>query len=317
MRSYLFTRDDITDKTPMIQAALNYAMQNGLAAVCLDDGKYKTTDTLQQGWGETFRSLSFVSCNQGRAAFYELQGVQIIPTKIDRCALNIQGGRMVGVRGISFVGRNNVYIDKVINSGAAFPTTEAGWFDPALVPSGNNPGGLKNHSPYAAVCIDAYAGAAPADAYPGQNNIPSWTGLAGQYNRKLTSDVEITNVQCIGLALCVNSKPAGDGNGDFVKVDKLDCQYSTYCISIGNTQARSTSIKNITANRVYAVLTNNRFGLGLGVLDGPIENISLGESYQFFNLGALSYFGNTTVRNIYGEAFVRVGSFSNGASFTS
>ncbi len=133
----------------------------------------------------------------------------------------------------------------------------------------------------------------------------------------MTSDVEITNVQCIGFALCVNSKPAGDGNGDFVKVDKLDCQYSTYCISIGNTQARSTSIKNITANRVYAVLTNNRFGLGLGVLDGPIENISLGESYQFFNLGALSYFGNTTVRNIYGEAFVRVGSFSNGASFTS
>ncbi len=146
--SYNYATGEVTgtDNTPMIQAALNYAMQNGLAAVCLDDGKYKTTDTLQQGWGETFRSLSFVSCNQGRAAFYELQGVQIIPTKIDRCALNIQGGRMVGVRGISFVGRNNVYIDKVINSGAAFPTTEAGWFDPALVPSGNNPGGLKNHS---------------------------------------------------------------------------------------------------------------------------------------------------------------------------
>jgi len=303
-----------TDNSLMIQAAFNYAMQNGLEAVCLNDGRYVISDTLQLGWGETFRTLSLVACNMGRAATYTLAGVQIIPTKTDRCALNIQGGRQVAVKAISFYGQNDAYNSNVINSGSAYPVTEAGWFNPALVPSGSNPGGLQKNSPYAAICIDAYAGSAPSDAYP-TVPYPSWTGIMTQYGKLASSDIELTNINVIGFAVGINSKPNDSSNGDFVKIDKFSCFTTTYCASIGNTQSRNVQFTNVVATGVFAVLTNDRFGQQAGVLDGPISNISCGQCYELFHIGKLSYFGNVTLSNIYGESIVRIGSFNNGANF--
>lgn len=300
-----------TDNTPMIQAAFNYALQNRYGSVCLNDGRYKTTDTLQQGWGDSYYSLSFVGCNLGREPYYELAGPEILPTMTDRCALNLQGARLDAVRGISFLGANYPHNSTIT---APYPVTAAGWLDPLLAKTGTNPGGLQQHSPYAAICIDAYSGTAPADAYPNVT-YPAWTGIGSvQYNKALGSDIEITNVEIVGFAVDINSKPNGDGNGDFVKVDKVTCDYSVYCLSIGNTQSRNVQFTNINGALDFDLITNNQFGLRSGVLTGPIDNLSCGQCYEYFQVDDLTSL-LFQVSHLYGESVVRLGSIASAASF--
>jgi len=87
-----------TDSTAAIQAAIDYALQNNARSVCLPDGKYKTTDTIHLGYGDKseFASIELTACSHGRAAFAgHLAGVSIFPTKPDRPAINVQGGRSI------------------------------------------------------------------------------------------------------------------------------------------------------------------------------------------------------------------------------
>ena len=311
-----------TDNTAMIQNALDYAMRNRFSSVCLTDGNYKTTDTLQVGWGETFRTLSLVSCNLGRNAYNGLEGVQIIPTATDRPAINIQGGRVVKIAGLQITGQNWAFSNTI---SAPYPTTADGWLDPALVPTGSNPGGLTRWTPYAAICVDCYSGpAAPANGrttkYPNVS-YPSWTGVITQYNKDFTSDVLIEDVQIGGFAVGIVTQPngvisgGGDGNGDWVKVVRLVCDFSVFCYSAGNTQSRNVRIDDIRFNSVFAALTNNTNGTLQGELSGPLSNWSGQNSYQWAQIGTLADGDPLEFTSGYSEVVVRLGTFGAGASF--
>lgn len=184
-----------TDNTAAIQSAIDFALQNNFETVCLNDGTYLTTDTIQLGWGEAHHSIVLQACNQGRSPVFPTStfmggvtvgpGVSIIldQAKVDRCAINIQGGNEVAIRNITFVGQNygyNLFVPTTI----PWPATASGWLNPTLVPSGSNPGGLQQHSPYSGICVDAYAATAstsnaalPTDHYP-VVPFPAWTGLS-------------------------------------------------------------------------------------------------------------------------------------------
>lgn len=373
-----------TDNIAIVQAAVNFAQTNRFNTVCVNDGTYKTTDTIKIGPGNGFYEINLVACSGGREAFYApgQAGVSFLPTQTDRCALNFQGGRMVGINGISFVGQNYIYAGNLkaglavtagsYNSGTGlvtltlaypmglttgssvvtissaagtgsfasingtfvagagtggstvtftvatsltmtitsasakitFPSAAAGWLDPALAKSGANPGGLQTNSPYSAICIDAYGGTTPAAPYPGI-----------VYGQPGSSDITIEDVQVIGFAVGINHEPNANANGDFLKVDKFDCQMTVFCASVGNTQSRSMQYQNITGNAVYTMLTNNQFGQGQGEIDGPVNNWSCSECYQFFQFGNLGGSGPLVLNGLYAEAIVRLGSINASSAF--
>ena len=127
-----------TNNIAMIQAAIDYALQHKFKSVCMSDGNYRTDDTIQLGWGNTFYSISFVACNMGRMPIVTGAGagVSIFPTQIDRCALNVQGARNVAIKAISFTGQNYWYAINTVYSTPPWPSTPSGWLNPTLAKSG-------------------------------------------------------------------------------------------------------------------------------------------------------------------------------------
>lgn len=171
-----------TDNTPMVQAAINFALQNQYEAVCFNNGNYELTDTIQVGWGDGFYSTFLSQCNNSRNGVQASSaGTLFIPTKIDRCVFNFQGQRFTGMRGITLAGQNIPYF---FFGGFPnpWPSTATGWLAPALRVSGTNPGGLQQYAPYSGVCIDAYTGDPPTTisqaAYPIVTGQPAFTNLS-------------------------------------------------------------------------------------------------------------------------------------------
>lgn len=306
-----------TDNTAIIQAALDFAMRNQFETVCLNDGKYLITDTLQMGWGQGFFSLSMTSCGGGQFNYFGLAGVAILPNKTDRCAVNIQGGRADSIRRITFIGQNYAWMNNTsfLATGGNYPTVNSGWLNPALIPSGSNPGGLQQHSPYAAICIDAYKGTQPTDHYP-TVTYPAWTGISTQYSKAPSSNTRLSEVEVIGFAVGAVSSPNGDGNGDFTEVDGMDCTYGVYCLAVGNTQSRNVTFTNSQACCVFAMYTNDQFGVQQGKTDGPMTNLSCGNCYELFQVGLSGAQGLFVINNAYAEATVRVGEFDGGGAST-
>lgn len=390
-----------TDNTAIIQAALNYAIQNEWNAVCLNDGAYKITDTLHLGWGDKFYAVSLTSCNNNRnGGVGDLAGVQIYATATDRCAINIQGARNANVKGISLYGLNYTWAFFGMAT-SPWPTTDTGWLNTAIIPGGTNPGGLQRYAPYAGICEDAYAGAPPSTLgsfanYPFVTNYPSFTGLsttaasvtaaspavmtwpgsafvagnpvvctagtlpgglslstlyyvkspsgstfnlaatpgganinttgsagAGltcsrQYGMNVTSNTTIQDAAVVGFAVNINLDSSTiDANNDFLLVDRVIVQNCVYCISIGNGQSRNVHLKDVQYAFCHTILTNNTFGVAIGKLGGPIDNMSGGECYQAFKIGALSFGFPTTINDFYAEGLTRLGSFAGGSNSNS
>ena len=384
-----------TDNAPAIQAALDYAMQNSYAYVCLNEGRYATGDTIQMGWGQSYQHLELTACSglYGRYEGAMAGGVAIYPTKTDRCAINVQGGRVTRVAGISLLGANLPWVNNIVSnatnaaftpspvtassgtgstatltySGAniypvgskilvqnetpsgyngayivtassagmvsfastttgsqsgsgtiiavGFPATPSAWLNPALTPSGNNPGGLQINSPYAGFCIDAYKGAQPSDPYP-TVTYPAWTGIgAAQYNKNASSDTTFEGGDIGGFAVNAMMSPNGDGNGDFSRVINASLFGAPYLLAVGNAQARNTEMRDVNTEGYFAAVTNRAFGLGQGRLQGTLENVSGGQGFELFdiNLAAAESFAP---KFWYAEAQQRVGYFTNIANAT-
>jgi hypothetical protein len=304
-----------TDNTVAIQNALDYAMRYHFQTVCLDDGMYKTTDTLAMGWANnTVYTLSLQACNKGRATYATINhGVTLLPTKIDRCAINVAGGRSSSVKGIQLIGANYAFLANLFRL-PPVPTTAAGWLDPLITPGGGTlpagPGGLNRNSPYAAICIDAYNGTPPAVPYPPQA-FPAWTRITAQYGQASSSDTLIENVFIQGFGICVNVQPNFDANGDFTKIINSSCTNSTYGVSIGNSQSRNVSMQNVNCSNVYTFLTNTQFGSLNGELGGNLLNVSCGQLYQLLDVNLA--IAGTTVQDTYMEGAVRIGIITGGS----
>jgi hypothetical protein len=304
-----------TDNTAAIQAALDFAMRSGFNTVCINDGSYKTSDVLMIGWGEAFRSLSFISCSYGNYAGQNLfKGVTIFSTKTDRCTIDVQGGRGTRISGMTIVGQNAYWINNssFIVTGAPYPATDSSWLNPAIVPTGSNPGGIQRDAPYAGICFGAYSGAQPTIHYPALT-YPSWTGLSAQYNLALNSDMTVEDVMIDGFGVGIMNMPNrnSDGNGDFLKVNRVQCNDTVYCWASVHTQGRNNQIANLNSANVYTMITNIVFGKMQGEMNGPISNIACGQCYQIANIATPPTTGTLILEDVYAEATVRFGNFAN------
>ncbi|MBI5003507.1 hypothetical protein HZC00_00220 [Candidatus Kaiserbacteria bacterium] len=303
-----------TDSTSAIQAALDYALQKGFKVVCLPDGAYKTTDTLHMSYGggaAQYSGLELTACSRV-PHIHTAPRVTIYPTATDRPAISVQGGRNARISGIALRGQNAVWVQQQRAATNSFSSSPADWVDPALRPSGTNPGGIQKHAPYAGITIDAYKGTQPVDHYP-TVAYPAWTKITTQYGKGVSSNTVIEDVSISGFGVGIAGSPNGDGNGDFIRIRNSSFAYGVYGVVIANGQSRNVELRDIQFDYLHTFFTNTRFGVGTGELAGPITNVRGGNGYQVFDL-LLSFSGPLVIRNLSVTNEVRLGYGQGGGS---
>ena len=308
-----------TDNTAAIQSALDYAMQNGISEVQFPSGKYLISDTLNVGWGNSFYELHLLGTNRACFDANSLPGVTIYSTKTDRPMINIAGGRLNSIKGISLIGRNRTYVEFAQQFTAGlFSSDPLDWIAPNINPVGNGSGGIASTAPYAAITIDAYAAAQPTIHYP-TRNFPSWTGLNSNYNSgfKLTSDTLIEDCLIQGFGVAVASGLVTNNQGDFMKFNRLVLGSCAYGLSLNNTQNRNVAITNINYAGFHTLISGTNLGGGTGEFVGPWDNIGGGGSYQSFDFQNMGFCGPLIISNHYFEGQTRIGNFIAAQSFSS
>lgn len=307
--------DGNIDDTAAIQLAIDTAITDAVTgggrAVYFPGGKYKTTDTIHVGAhnvAAAFRSVFLIGDGYKYAGQNGFPGPVIIPTQVDRPAVNFQGARGSMIKGITILGKLEPYITAQ-NFGRVtvpFPTLDdtlaASWDDPGL-------GGATldtRYAPYAAITIDAWAGSTP-----GATHYPTTSQAFGQ---AASSDVLIEDVAIRGFTVAVAIHPSdSDGNGDFTSLRRVLIDYCKWGISVGQTQSRNVEITQVKLGLCYAALTNNKHGRQNGKFGGAITDLSAGV-IKVFEFGGTSVGGPISFTNCYFEALYQIGSSNSPSS---
>ena len=131
---------------------------------------------------------------------------------------------------------------------------------------------------------------------------PAWTGITGYYNQNYySSEMKFTYMNFDGWPVAIAGGANTDSQGDFCVVKYCDFPTCCICISLNHSQSRNVDVSNCNPNFVHTCLDNTRFGSGNGTWDGPISNISGGNSYQYFDLGGAGF----ELASFYGEGDCR------------
>ena len=305
-----------TDNIVPMQAAIDFAIQNGCVDVKVPLGKFKTSDTLQVGWGDTFHEIHLIGQKRANSlGFYN--GAAIFPTATDRPCINFSAMRTASISGVSLVGRNFLYVMYGLVDVGGFVSNlspnKNDWLAPNLTPTGSNSGGITQNAPYAGITIDGYHGTQPTVHYPNRT-FPSWTGKSTQYNDPSSSDVTIDDCDIEGFAVPVCVMPNGDDNGDFTRIRNTTIGCGVFGIAVCQTQSRNVEIRNINFQGFHSFLTNLDLGMGQGFLCSPVDNCAGGECYQLFNI-SLNQSGPLVVNSLYSENSVRIGNLLGTGGF--
>lgn len=302
-----------------IQRAIDYALQYGIRDVHLECGLYRIEDTLHLGYGQTFSEVSLIGAGRMYRAEPAFGGTALLVPFHDRPAIAVQGARISSVRSLSLRGPNFDHVQQTFEVPGDLPTRATDFADPLLWVDPTFPTAADSrYAPCCAIAIDPYAGVRPAISYP-DVSYPPWTWTGGsppaQYGKVFSSAVEIFDVYIGGFVAGVVLQPCdADGNGDFTKIHRCMFELGRYGISVCNTQSRNVSIRDCEYAWLHTFLTNSAHGRRSGRLDGPIDNVSGGVSYQLVEIGALTSSGPLRFRHIYFEAQVRFGTLGTAAA---
>lgn len=303
-----------TDNIVAMQAAINFALQNNCMDVKIPLGNYLLSDTLNAGWGDKLCQLHILGVNRAAAGFHT--GINIYPTKTDRPCFNFQGLRSASLKGVNIVGRSHQFTQFAQGFSHVTSSDPLDWIDPRFIPTGSNSGGLAQHAPWVGVSQDAYSGTQPVAHYP-DRTYPAFVianGYSTQYGAVLSSNLLIEDCAISGFALLIGSGLNSDSQGDFMKMNRLSLEACAYGVGIYNNQSRNVQFTNIDSARYHTLFSATNLGQGDGEIVGPLDNISGGNAYQFFDFQNMSVSGTITVANIYCEDQVRIGNFIGGTA---
>jgi hypothetical protein len=311
--------DGVADDTAAIQAAIDWAMYRNLPfntsvtwnipSVFIPAGKYKISDTIHLGYGDTFRSVHIRGDGQKYRGENNFAGTALITTFNDRPAMAISGGRSNSIGGITFLGLNRAWVLSNdlgnVTAPAIDDLVEANWVDPSFPASASS-----RYAPYCAIAVDPYAGPRPAVSYP-DVSFPSWLNYTTQYQKNFSSDITIQDVEMTGFVVGLAVQPCdADGNGDFVKLEYSQVTSCQYGISVGNTQARDMLVDCMSTARLYCGITTGAHGRRNGKPAMDVRN----SSFNFLIWGAIcpnmSSGGTVAFRNCYSETMYGIGLFS-------
>ena len=302
------------DDSVAIQAAINSIMyfgnaesQPNIGRVHIPGGVYNCRQTINLGYGETFKSVTITGDGPKYAGSWAFSGTSIVSKVADRPCFAIQGGRSIILRDLTILGLLRTYIESNGHgsfNGIANDETIATWIDPAVLSA--YPNCNSRYAPYAGIAIDPYSGTRPSPSYANQN-IPSWMANQTQWGRSYTSDVMLTNVRIEGFTAGVVTHPSGsDGNCDYIKCHQCSLSYNVYGFSVSHTQARMMSIENCNISAVHTALTTRAHGLQNGKPAFLVSNCEMGTCIRWFDMG-LAIGGNPVFSHCYGELIHRIG----------
>ena len=304
-----------TDNQPILQAAIDFALQRNLPDIKVPRGKFRMANTVQAGYGDTYSTVrlfagerSFYQGTGGATAFYHLLD--------DRPLINFQGARASGMRGISVIGPNNTYGTWAQFYSNRLSSNPFDWLAPTLHKTGANPGGLQRYSALSGITIDAVAGTAPSAPYPSAAfPAPSWAPGTPLYGRSLSSGVTIEKCETGGWGVGFNCEPNQDQQGDYIVFRDCIAIASPYLVSAGNGQCRGFELRTLNFAGCHTVITSSTFGNQTGEIgNAVIENLVGGGCYQLCDITNLGTTGSLAFNGVYIENGVRIGRIASGAS---
>lgn len=302
------------DCTAAIQAAIDWATYHttlngdGIGSVYMPGGCYKITDTLQLGYGDSFKSVHLVGEGRRYRGAAQFSGTAIFPSFNDRPALAVSGGRRTSITKLSLIGLNYKWVTDNGLGGYAAPVIDdlvaANWVDSTFPASASS-----RYAPYCAIAIDPYAGTAPATAYPNVT-YPAWTGISTQYGKAYSSDIMIEDVEIVGFVVGVAVQPCdADGNGDFVKFMNGAIECCQYAISVGNTQSRTVRVSNGNFSQCFTTFVTGVNGKQNGKPQALFDSCSFGGIY-ILNAPNTAYGAGLRFIGCYAESIHAIG-FAN------
>lgn len=318
--------DGVADDTAAIQAAIDWVGYRNLPSnassfvptngtVFMPGGKYRITDTIHLGYGETFRCIHLRGDGRAFRGANNFKGTTLLVDFNDRPAIAISGGRSNSIQALTITptsARSNatwIASQKLGNSQAA-PLIDdliaANWVPPTWPASASS-----RYAPFCGIAIDPYFGPRPAVSYP-DVNYPSWLNYTTQYNNpNYTSDVTIRDVEISGFAVgCVVQPSDADGNGDFVKLEECLIDYCQYGLSIGNTQARDQSMNNCSMAQCFAFVVTGVHGRQNGKPSIDVRNTSFNFGIWGAIIPNMQFGSNVAFRNVYSESLYGIGRFT-------
>ena len=299
----------VADSTAAIQAAIDYAIYTSKRGpVFLDGQKFKTSDTIHLGYGETFHSVGLVGFGYDYRNFSNVfVGTSLIPTFSDRPCINIQGARGTYVRGITCYGKLFPYIQDTLlgvpTQTSIDDTDRLNWNDPAFPLAVDN-----RYAPYAGITVDAYCGVRPVTSYPDVVYPVGYVGAQSQYGKAFSSGVLIEDVHICGFNTGFVNQPCdADGNGDFTNLRRVIVSHCKFGVSVGNSQSRNLAMSQMTMESVHTCVTNNQHGRRIGKFSGVIQDLSVQSVIQIFDFLNTTHAGPLEFTNFYGESMWRIG----------
>lgn len=308
-----------TDATASLQALLDYCIRYARCPARISPGLHLVSDTLHLGYGDDFVQIEVIGAGprfDGQAAF---MGSLIHSTRRDRPVINVQGGRSVRIRGLAIGG----YLAKRVSDlGMAYntrPLTDdtdpANWDDPAA--------GIvdRRYAPYAAICIDGFAGTNPDNGYPvtrpdwvPHGEVPYGSNPSSPDRKRTSSGIIIEDCEILGFTVGVMCNPSNSPEqGDFLKLRNCRITRCKYALSVGNNQSRNVAMEDCNIALYYCVVTNRIHGTQTGQLGGTFLNTSMGAGIDLIDIDT-SYATPITFLNCYCEAQWRIGRISAGSS---
>jgi hypothetical protein len=297
------------DLTDVFQAAIDYALQNKLPKVICPPGKAKITDTIHLGYGVDFATIVLEGLNKPGSVDLALDSTLYWMGPLDRPVVNIQGGRSSGLRRIAVQydydsGYNTI---QTILANVHLMPDIANWSPPGAVTTETNA--------FCGVCVDAYSGTAPVNAYPSVT-YPAWLGGSiPQYGKALTSRPVIEECKIWGFYIGAFIHPQNTGNGDFPALSGTSINYCGIGIKAAHSNARLMDVQSCDLGHNHTCYTNVTAALTTGGNNtANFNNVVMDYCYQWFDVESNQAWH---ISNCYGELIVQIGKTAGGAATAS
>ena len=290
------------DMTGPLKAVIAFAIANNVTRVHLADGVYELdSDTLQIGSS----ALSTIEFYGGETRPFmprsQAGGAFIICTKPDRPCLNFRNARNSSVHGIGVYGPAYSYVQWSHVYPGNVGSDKLDWLEPAFRATGSTPGGWQQHSPLAAITVDACADAAPAAPYGGC-----------AYGDGYSTGVSIRDVVIGGFPLGVGSGLNTNAQGDYLVVKNVLALSGVVAVMIGNSQARLTDIDGVYGAGFHSLVSNDMIGMGTGALGSTMRNLQCAECYEGAHIN-LAYSGPVAIDGYYSENSATIAEVGGGS----
>lgn len=297
------------DLQPAIQKAIDWLLFDAMGVngsvrgrLRLPAGILRIDRTIQINYGQVYRTMIFEGEGILRGGEHGQTGTCIYANFGDAPAVAVSAGIDVSIKQMAIVGLNAEHILGIITGSASMDQLEPeAWVDPALPASASS-----RYAPYAGIAIDPYSGTEPVVHYPDVIFPPGFVG--GQYEKLPSGNITIEDVRIDGFVVAVALQPCDyDGNGDFVHLNRVSMWYCTYGLSLGNSQARCTSMLDCTMAALHTGFTTTKHGRRIGMPQITLTACHFMTGIQILEVMNLGYGTGPVLTGCFAEAMYRVG----------